>query len=100
MLGARLTSALDRELTPPRAKHCRLALASPPQKVQEGDPLVFTGLVDAQDDQVVLDGSLGEPPVRKPSVPGEALDRVLGVSVVPGNTVVIEEGEQLAAVLL
>jgi hypothetical protein len=33
-------------------------------------------------------------------MPGEALDRVLGVSIVPGNTVVIEEGEQLAAVLL
>jgi hypothetical protein len=34
------------------------------------------------------------------AVPGEALDRVLGVIVVPRNAVVIEEGEQLAAVLL
>src|SRR5262249_15764721 len=46
------------------------------------------------------EGRFGKPPVRELPVLGEDFDRMFGVVVVPRDTVVIEEGEQLAPVLL
>src|SRR5215471_1929602 len=82
-------------LAPPRAETSRLVLTLPPQEVEEVDALVLAGLVDAQDDQIIVEGGFGEPPVRELPVFGKALDGVLGVVVVPRDAVVIEKGEQL-----
>ena len=95
-----LRSILDRRFTASRAEASRLVLILAPQEVEEVNALVLAGLVDAQNDQIVAKGGFGEPPISELPVLGEALDGVLGVVVVPRDTVVIEEGEQLPPVLL
>jgi hypothetical protein len=46
------------------------------------------------------DGRLREPPIRKLSMSGKALNCVLGVVIVPRNAIVIEKREQPAAVFV
>src|SRR5262249_15873111 len=99
LLGGCLHSIPNRGFTAPRAETPGLVLTLPPQEGEEVDALILAGLVDAQDDQIVVEGGFGEPPVRELTILGTALDGVLGVVVVHREAVVIEEGEQLASVL-
>src|SRR5262245_54346754 len=69
------------------------------QEPPEAEPPVAERLVQAQEEQVLLDPALGEQVAHHLPPRREQLDRVLGVVVVPRDAVVVEEGEQLAPVL-
>src|SRR5262249_2910591 len=69
------------------------------QEAEEADGAVAAGVGEAQQGQVVGDSVLLERPDGALSVAREPLDRVLRQVVVPRHPVVLDEGEQLVAVL-
>ena len=68
------------------------------EELEKANTAVLAGLVDAQQHEVVREPVLSHLTVSDPSVVGERLDRVLGVVVVPGDPVVVEEREEPALV--
>src|SRR4051794_16015334 len=65
------------------------------QELPESEPTVAERLIDAQQDQVVPEALLAEGtrPLHPLPAGHEPLDRVLGVVVVPGDPIVVQEGE-------
>src|SRR5262249_36423203 len=70
------------------------------EELQEADALVDARLLDAQQGQVTRQAGFRQQAVGDLPVIRESLDSVLRVVVVPGHAVVIQEGEELAPVLL
>src|ERR1700737_1241590 len=77
-----------------RGSFCRIAAKSANigfagteklKKVQAG---IFACLANAQEDEVFFDPSRRRETPDSPAEPGKGLDRVFGVVVIPGNTVV------------
>src|SRR5262249_35168113 len=70
------------------------------KKLEEAHPPEATRLADAEQDQVIPQSLLPEQSFCSLAVSSEAFDCVLGIGVVPRDTVVIEEREQLLPALL
>src|SRR5207249_2183049 len=69
------------------------------QELEEADAAVLAGLLDAQQHEVVRQPLLAHLAVVKLAKACERLDRVLCYVVVPGDVVVVQEGEEPALVL-
>jgi len=69
------------------------------QEAEKAQVLVLTGLADAQQKQIVGQSSFYHGPDGSLSVVRELLDGMLGVVIVPGHHIMVEEGEQLVLIL-
>jgi hypothetical protein len=70
------------------------------QEPQEAHALEPAGLVDAQEHQVITNSLLSIGWAKNLTSGDETLDRILGIVVVPRNSVVIEEREQTGPIFL
>src|SRR5271157_795953 len=87
--------------SPPIRRHelLQVGLAGE-QKPQQADPLASQGLIDAQEDEIVLETRLRDRSPEQPSARSHEFDGVLSIVVVPRNAVVVQEREEPLPVLL
>src|SRR5262249_62052614 len=70
------------------------------EEPQEAQALSPQGLIDAEEDEVVLEPGLPDHTIQEPPPRGDQLQSVLGRIVVPGDSIVIQECEQAVAIPL
>src|SRR5262245_47458645 len=81
----------------PIAEQIYLSLSGK-KDLQEAYSSVLAGLVTTQQHEVVVKPGLGHQPDSASSIPGEPLDCILGVVVIPGDAIIVDESEKFVAV--